>query len=364
MTARLLHLADAPFEAARRVSILPARHRSRRLHGHSFLARVRAELPTDWASFPGGETGTLRDHLARCVADLDYCDLNEHLPVPTDENLARWVRARLRIPGIEAVGIQSTRDQGVDLDGSDHAHLWHRFRFEAAHQLPNVPAGHKCGCMHGHGFEVILHADQDPGSDDMGIDFDQLGDTWAPLHRTLHAACLNDLPGLANPTSELFSAWLWERLKPTLPALSWISVYETARAGCHYDGQRFRIWTEQRFESALRLVRAPDGVSGHRLHGHSYLVRLHLSAPLDRVMGWVMDYGDVKERFRPVYKQLDHRLLNELPRIEDVDPASLVRWLREEVEPDLPQLDRIDLQETPGCGVLLCWGEQGPALPT
>jgi len=364
MTARLLHVAAAPFEAARRVSILPKRHRSRRLHGHSFLARVRAELPAGWAPFPGGETDALRDHLTHCIAALDYHDLNEHLPVPTDENLARWVRARLRVPGIEAVGIRSTRDQGADLDGSDHAHLWCRFRFEAAHQLPNVPPGHKCGRMHGHGFQVILHADQDLRDADMGIDFDQLGAVWAPLHRILHSACLNDLPGLANPTSELLSVWLWERLKPTLPALSWVSVYETARAGCHYDGRHFRIWKEQRFESALRLVRAPDGSPRRRLHGHSYLLRLHLSAPLDQVMGWVLDYGDVKERFKPIFGQLDHRLLNELPRLGDADPASLARWLREELSSRLPTLDRIDLQETPGCGVLLCWGKQGPALPT
>jgi 6-pyruvoyltetrahydropterin/6-carboxytetrahydropterin synthase len=364
MTERLFHLAAAPFEAARRVSILPEGHRSRRLHGHSFLARVRAELSAGWAPFPGGETGALTEALRRCVAVLDYGDLNEHLPVPTDENLARWVRMRLQVPDIESVGIQSTRDQGADLDGSEHAHLWRRFRFEAAHRLPKVPADHKCGRMHGHGFEVILHADQDLGSEDMGIDFDHLGEVWAPLRGVLHYACLNDLPGLDNPTSEVLSAWLWERLKPELPALSWISVYETATAGCHYDGRYYRIWKEQRFDSALRLERAPAGFPGRRLHGHSYLLRLHLTAPLDQVMGWVLDYGDVKERFRPVYERLDHRLLDDLPRLRDADAASLVLWLREELAARIPHLDRIDLQETPGCGATLCWGEQGPALPT
>ena len=49
--------------------------------------------------------------------------------------------------------------------------------------------------------------------------------------------------------------------------------------------------------------------------------------------------------------------------LDSADPASLARWIREEVAGALPQLDRIDLQETPGCGALLCWGEQGPALP-
>jgi len=363
VTEKLFYVAAAPFEAARRVSILPGGHRSRRLHGHSFLARVRAELPPQWAPFPGGETGELKEAVQRCVAALDYRDLNTHLPIPTDENLARWVRACLDVPGIESVGIQSTRDQGADLDGAEHVHVWRRFRFEAAHRLPGVPDGHKCGRMHGHGFQVILHADQNLAGADLGVDFDHLGEVWEPLHDELHYGCLNDVPGLENPTSEMLSAWLWRRIKPELPALSWVTVYETATAGCHYDGEHYRIWKEQRFESALRLLHAPSGDRRRRLHGHSYLLRLHLTAPLDAVLGWTVDYGDVKELFKPVYKQLDHHLLNELPQLDDPDPATLSLWMREEVAAQLPQLDRIDLQETPSCGAVLCWGDLGPALP-
>lgn len=364
MGERLSFVAAAPFEAACRVAILPEGHRARRLHGHSYTARVRAALPPGWAPFAGGETGALRDALNACVAPLDYRDLNEQLPVPTDENLARWVRQRLAVPGVETVGIRSTRDQGADLDGADHCHLWHRFRFEAAHRLPKVPAGHPCGRMHGHGFEVILHADQDLAGQDMGVDFDQLADVWSPVQAQLHYACLNDLAGLENPTSELLAGWLWQRLKPTLPALSWISVYETATAGCHFDGSHYRIWKEQRFEGALQLVRAPQGDPRRRLHGHSYLLRLHLTAPLDQVLGWTLDYGDVKALFKPTYERLDHHLLNELPRLGDADPGSLTRWLREAISGQLPQLDRIDLHEAPGCGASLCWGDLGPALPS
>jgi 6-pyruvoyltetrahydropterin/6-carboxytetrahydropterin synthase len=153
-------------------------------------------------------------------------------------------------------------------------------------------------------------------------------------------------------------------LKPVLPELSWVTVYETATAGCHYDGARYRIWKELRFESALNLVRAPAGDPRRRLHGHSYLVRLHLTAPLDTVMGWTVDYGDVKEIFKPTYRALDHHLLNDLPGLADADPASLARWLRARVAPELPPLDRVDLYAAPGCGATLSWGEQGPALPT
>ena len=363
MPYHLHYLAASPFEAACQIEILPAAPRARRLHGHSSLAGLRAHLPPVWAPFPGGECQALGAALTAAVAPLDYRYLNDQLPVPTDENLARWVRDHLDLPGLTRVGIQSTRDTGAELEGGDHCHLWHRFRFEAAHRLPNVPPGHPCGRMHGHGFEVILHADQELAGLDMGIDFDHLARVWAPRQAELHQACLNDLPGLVNPTSELLAHWLWDRLKPSLPALSWVSVYETATAGCHFDGVNYRIWKELRFEAALRLVRAPAGDHPRRLHGHSYLLRLHLSAPLNQVLGWTVDYGDVKALFKPVYDRLDHHQLDELPGLADPDPASLAHWIRGEAAANLPQLDRIDLFETPGNGVSLCWCPLGPALP-
>lgn len=364
---RLFHVAAAPFEAACRIPTLPPGHPSRRPHGHGYRARVRARLPEGWGGFAGAEVGALRDALELATAPLDYADLNDLIEVPTDENLARWLFERLGdLPGLDTVGLCSTADQGVDLDANDHAHVWRRFRFEAAHRLPNVPPGHPCGRMHGHGFEVILHADQDLGGSDMGVDLDLLAARWEPLREQLDYACMNDIPGLENPTSEMLCWWLWQRLKPQLPELSWVTVYETATAGCHYDGEQFRIWKELRFEGALRLHQAPAGDRRRRLHGHSYLLRLHLSAPLDRVMGWTVDYGEVKALFGPVYDELDHHRLDQVELLDGAGgsgTAGLVRWLHTRCVPLLPQLDRIDLLETPGCGALLSWGGHGPALP-
>eukprot|EP01137_Pigoraptor_chileana_P014236 Opistho-2@68618 len=170
-----IHAASCGFESACQIPALPEGHRSRGLHGHSYFATVRVQLPADWAPFPGGEVEELRRRLEACVAPLDYALLNQTLPQPTDENIARWIRQRLEtefgVPGILQVGIQSTAQEGVDLDVNGVAHVWRRYRFQAAHQLPNVPAGHKCGRMHGHGFEVIIHANQDLGERDISIDY-------------------------------------------------------------------------------------------------------------------------------------------------------------------------------------------------
>ena len=37
---------------------------------------------------------------------------------------------------------------------------------------------------------------------------------------------LNDIPGLANPTSENIARWVWNRLKPVLPELSMVEREE------------------------------------------------------------------------------------------------------------------------------------------
>lgn len=359
---RLWHIAEASFEAARHLPTLPAEHRARRRHGHHFITRVLAEIPSGWARCPGGEASELAEALASCVAALDYCELNTHLPVPSDAHLAHWVQDHLPVPGLKAVGIQSTPEQGVERHAGGHGEEWCRFSFEAAHWLPQVGPHHPCGRRHGHHFEVILHVGEALASNEQALACDQLAQHWQPVRDALDYACLNDIPGLENPTSERLAEWLWRRLKPLIPTLSRISVHETTTAGCHFDGEQFRIWKALRFEAGLQLRQAARDDPRRRWHGHSYQLRLHLTAPLDAILGWTIDYGDVKALFRPIYQQLDHHPLNDLPALADPSPAHLVRWIRDQAAPHLASLDRIDLFETTGTGAVLCWGEASPAL--
>lgn len=359
MADQLLHAAACGFEAARQLSALPA---ARRMHGHSFQASVRAQLPSDWETFPGSGVEQLQQRLQACVAPLDYRQLDLVLDDPTDVNLARWLAARLDLPGTARVGIRSRADTGVELDERGHAQVWRRYRFEAAHRLPNVPAGHQCGRMHGHGFEVVLHAAAD-GADGHPIDHQRLDSCWQPLADQLHHRCLNDLPGLENPTSEMLAAWIWERLQPQLPELGWVRVYETASCGANFDGSSYRIWKEFRLDSAVRLAHAPAADARRGVHGHTFVLRLHLHAPLDALLGWTIDYGDVKRLFDPVFRDLDHQPLHQRPELADADSASLARWIRARAGALLPQLERLDLYQTPGCGVILDWGGAAPAVP-
>ena len=111
------------------------------------------------------------------------------------------------------------------------------FQVEAAHYLPNVPRGHKCGRMHGHSFRIEVHVSGEPGAESGWVlDFADLKRAFQPLFEQLDHRCLNDIEGLDNPTSEHLARWIWVRLAPTLTGLSKVVVQETCTAGCIYRG--------------------------------------------------------------------------------------------------------------------------------
>ena len=111
------------------------------------------------------------------------------------------------------------------------------FRFEAAHWLPHVPDGHKCGRMHGHSFRVTIavEGEMDPHSGWV-IDYGDIKSAFAPLEQQLDHFCLNEIEGLENPTSEVLSKWIWDKMKPTLILLSEVAVEETCTCRCVYRG--------------------------------------------------------------------------------------------------------------------------------
>lgn len=112
------------------------------------------------------------------------------------------------------------------------------FIFEAAHKLPNVSAGHKCGRLHGHSFRTEVYLKGSVGTETgWVVDFADIKEAFQPLYDQLDHNYLNEIEGLSNPTSEILARWIWERLQPRLPLLSKIVVNETCTTGCIYQGE-------------------------------------------------------------------------------------------------------------------------------
>ncbi len=113
------------------------------------------------------------------------------------------------------------------------------FRFEAAHDLPSFPEGHKCRRLHGHSFqfEVIVEGPVDSGRGYL-IDYGDIQKAGEPVVNQLDHRYLNELPGLSNPTAEVLAVWIYDRMKVSLPALSAVVVRETCTSSCEYRGQQ------------------------------------------------------------------------------------------------------------------------------
>jgi len=117
------------------------------------------------------------------------------------------------------------------------AELVKTFRFEAAHSLPNAPEGHKCRRVHGHGYRVDVHvvgeADANTG---WVMDFGEIKRVVGGVLETLDHRLLNEIPGLENSTAELLAKYIWDRIKPELPGLAAVAVWESETSRCIYRG--------------------------------------------------------------------------------------------------------------------------------
>ncbi len=107
-----------------------------------------------------------------------------------------------------------------------------------------------------------------------------------------------------------------------------------------------RLVHEFRFEAAHRLPNVPPGHKCARLHGHSFRVELAVAGPVDPKTGWFIDFQRLHDAWSPLYEELDHRYLNDVPGLENPTSEVLARWTWERLQPGLPGLMRVTVFET------------------
>jgi 6-pyruvoyltetrahydropterin/6-carboxytetrahydropterin synthase len=99
-------------------------------------------------------------------------------------------------------------------------------------------------------------------------------------------------------------------------------------------------------EAAHRLPMVPEGHKCARLHGHSFRVDIHVGGQPGEHSGWIMDFAEIKAAFQPLYDQLDHHYLNEIPGLENPTSEVLCQWIWQNLKPRLPGLARVVIHET------------------
>ena len=123
----------------------------------------------------------------------------------------------------------------MNIPESHHHCIYKDFRFDAAHYLPLVPHGHKCGGMHGHTYRVRVWCRGAIDVHGMIVDYADIAEAVNKVLEMIDHCVLNEIPGLGNPTTEILASWLYDQLKQGMPELYCIEVAESSTTGCVYE---------------------------------------------------------------------------------------------------------------------------------
>ncbi|MFP5470451.1 MAG: 6-carboxytetrahydropterin synthase QueD [Bacteroidia bacterium] len=121
--------------------------------------------------------------------------------------------------------------------------------------------------------------------------------------------------------------------------------------------KQLEIFKQFTFDAAHFLPNVPDGHKCKEIHGHTYQLTLFFKGPLDETMGWIIDFNEIKKTVSPILLLLDHKYLNKVDGLENPTCEKMCEWLWEKIKPQLSQLSKIELKETPTSGAVYC-GEQ------
>ena len=108
----------------------------------------------------------------------------------------------------------------------------------------------------------------------------------------------------------------------------------------------YKISKQFSFSAAHKLDLLPDDHPCARLHGHNYVITVHLKSETLDEYGFVKDYKVLKTVKNFIDETLDHRYLNDC--IPDAPTSeNIARFLYEQFKPNIPELYAVEVSETP-----------------
>ena len=97
----------------------------------------------------------------------------------------------------------------------------------------------------------------------------------------------------------------------------------------------FEVSAEETF-SAGHALRGYKGKC-ENVHGHNYRVRVTLAGEQLDANGLLIDFVEIKRAMREVIEKLDHKLLNDVPPFDTLNPSAenMARYFFDEVSREL-----------------------------
>jgi 6-pyruvoyltetrahydropterin/6-carboxytetrahydropterin synthase len=109
----------------------------------------------------------------------------------------------------------------------------------------------------------------------------------------------------------------------------------------------YKISKQFSFSASHRLLYLPDGHPCSQLHGHNYVVTVHLRARELNEAGFVRDYKALNFVKDYIDNTLDHRNLNDVMSPLNSSAENIAKMLYDVFKPQLPELYAVEVSETP-----------------
>jgi 6-pyruvoyltetrahydropterin/6-carboxytetrahydropterin synthase len=111
-----------------------------------------------------------------------------------------------------------------------------------------------------------------------------------------------------------------------------------------WNSMIYELSQEFFFEAAHTLDRQIDAEGSKRIHGHTYHAEIALIGTPDSRSGMLVDLGYVRTEIQRVRGLLDHRFLDEVPRIGPATIENLCTFLFNELKDAIPSLIRVTVE--------------------
>ena len=112
------------------------------------------------------------------------------------------------------------------------------------------------------------------------------------------------------------------------------------------------VYKKFTIESARSLPNLPNSHPCKKVHGHSFKIIISVSGNINKETGFVIDFNDINNAFKPLKKKIDHVYLNDIEGLDNPSSENICKWIWKRLKDQLPGLSMIEIKETTSTGCI------------
>ena len=113
------------------------------------------------------------------------------------------------------------------------------------------------------------------------------------------------------------------------------------------------VFRSFRFHAARYLPKLDDSHICKKMHGHTFNLTIHVKGKINNKDGFIIDFFDIDKIVNQyVISKIDHKILNEIPQLENPTSEYLCQWAWNQLHNKITGLFKIVLSEDHGTGIV------------